>query len=343
MAATNRILHSESPPPTKKSGVWRKLLARPFPWALAFMAMASPWYANGNGMDFPPFILTLIGGWCLGQALVGLAYKIDTAWKSLLLLVFMGIALSVGLTWSTSNTSDILAGAPQPVQTFFPLVQMAAIPATGWIWLNVFSRLAATARKPADKVPPRTAPVWEEGFPGVKVSFPALDMPLKRLSWIIAGVVLVVGALVVLFLVTFDWILDSGSAFLVIWIVGALFALPAYLSLKAVLGRRTVACSAAFESERLRVTVDGAASVINYQGIQKLLWQVKGDYARLEVTGDALQLCLITGFAKTDKASLPQLPPLSKRTIKRLEDAGLVDQRQRREGLTVFLRDAAQG
>lgn len=329
--------------PTRRA-VWQRIGAHPLFWALVCFAVALPWILTGSGDLFIPFILALIGGWLCAHTFVRFTFNMAKPWHGFLAHTLAAAIFGALMWWAISSGSDWPKQLPHPAREIVYFVQIAAAPGVTWLLISLLSRIMSiprprlSARKSATT---RTAPMWEQNKNGTLVRFPAIRMKLSTLSWIIAGVVTVMGALVVVFLINFDWLMQFGSAQLIIIVVGLIFALPAYAALKFALGRRTVACQVLFGEDQVKFDAGNQTTVLKYASIQELTWRTNSDYAGIVAVptkGTKRHISLITGMAKVPKNSLPELPPLAKRTMQRLAAAGLEQQVSKRSGMSIFKR-----
>lgn len=319
--------------------LWRRLLGKPLVWAAACALLALPWYLAGSGLELLPYLLTLVGGWLCGFAFVNATLGMQPPRRGALVHLTGAVLLGAALTWIILEGKDVVSVAPESVRAVILFLQMAAIPAAGWLWLALIGRVSDIARTPSARAQPApAAPDWEEDYAGTLVRFAAIPMQMRRLGTIVAGVVVVVGSLAVLMLIEFDWFLNFGSARIIILAVGLLFALPAYLLLKSALGRMTVSYTVQFTRDQLRIDTDTDSIEIALRDIDELVWRCTSDYARLNVRGTGRNVSLIAGFARMPRGVLPQLPPLPHRILRNLTEAGLEVRRTRRPGLTVFRR-----
>lgn len=322
---------------------WKRLFRKPLFWALICAALALPWYLNGNGMELLPFLLTLVGGWLCGFGFVNFTLGIQRTWLGVLLHVVVAVVAGLLLHWIVFNGSSFLKTLPEQFRAVLFCVQMGAIPGVGWIWLGLLSRITSVAAKPSKTAKvTRLAPVWEDTSPGTRVQFWALPMSMRTLTWAIVGMCLLGGGLTFLLMIAFDsFLLRFGSAKLFIIVFGVLIALPGYYLFRAILGRETTMHAVSFAKDRLIIEIESNVTAIPYVDLERLIWRNDSDYARVEVYGAGHALSLLVGMAKTPKTVLPQLPPLSQKTIHRLTAAGMEKQPSRRPGVTILAADSA--
>jgi len=317
---------------------WKRLFRKPLFWALICAALALPCYLDGNGMGLLPFLFTLVGGWLCGFAFVNFTLGIKRTWLGVLLHVVVAALSGLLLHWLVFDGSSFLKTLPGQLRALLLFLQMGAIPGVAWIWFGLLGRITSVAAKPSKTAKStRQAPGWEDTSPGTRVQFWALPMTMRALAWAIAGMSVLGGGLTILLMIAFDsFLFRFGSARLIIIALGLLIGLPGYYLFRAVLGRKTTPCSVAFGKDRLTIETHAHAATIPYVDLERLVWRNNSDYARVEVHGGGHAFSLLVGMARTPKTVLPQLPPLSQKTIRRLTDAGMETQPSRRPGVTIL-------
>lgn len=329
------------PPPEAPSGkdtaVWRLLVQKPLMWALLCTATALPWVLSGHGMDLPPFLIGLVGGWLCGFAFVNATLEMHNPKHGALVHLAGAMVFSLSLHWYVFQGSRQFIDLPQVATSLVYSAQMAAIPAVAWIWLGLIHRFSHCVSRPSDrrKKAPPAVPQWQLEDPGTAVHFHAVAMTVRTLTWIFTAVFAVVAALLNYVLFTFDWFMNTGSSTVIVLLCGAL-GLPALLLVKSILGRKTIACSVHFTRDRLRIDTETWSSSIALAQLEHLSWRSDGSYARLQARGPGMDVSLIVGLARMPEATLPNLPPLSQQTMQRLIQAGLVKRRGRWPTLVQF-------
>lgn len=320
---------------------WKRLLRKPLFWALICAVLALPWYLNGNGMELLPYLLTLVGGWLCGFAFVNFTLGLKRAWLGVLLHVVVAAISGLLLHWMVFSGSSFLKTLPEQLRAVLFCVQMGAIPAVAWIWLGLLSRITSVAAKPSKSAKAtRVAPVWEDTSPGTRLQFWALPLSMRTLTWAIVGMCLLGGGLTFLLMIAFDsFLLRFGSAKLFIIVFGVLIGLPGYYLFRAILGRKTTVHTVSFAKNRLTIETESNITTIPYVDLERLIWRNDSDYARVEVRGGGHTLSLLVGMARPPKTVLPQLPPLSQKTIQTLIGAGMEKQPSRRPGVTILVAD----
>lgn len=321
--------------------IWRRLLLSPLAWGALLLAAAIAATLVGDDLSLFPFLLMLVGGWCFGFSFVNATLRLRPARTGVILHIVVAVLLSAALMAVVEFGGDALASFSEPVRGIALVLQMAAIPAAGWIWLGLIARVSDVfTRREAKKRPLPVPPAWmkEEDADGSAVRFPAIELRMRALTTAIIVIVGVAGAGVFLLLIALDDIVMRLGPRLMIILVGVVIALPVYLIFTAVLRRRTEACTVAFGDDELRVQAGDEMHVIPFRELELLLWRTRSDYARIEVVGAGTDLSLITGLAKPPTGFSAELPPLPRRVFRRLQLAGLSLQESRRKDVVTFRR-----
>lgn len=295
----------------------------------------------GDDLSFFPFLLMLIGGWCFGFAFVNATMEMVPARNGAILHVGVAVVLGAMVAFVIEFGGDLLDPLPETVRGIAVVLQMAAIPATGWIWLGLIGRVTDLfARRDAKKRPPPVTPQWEreESGDGSIVRFPAVELRMRVLTRAIVVIVAVGGLFAVVLMIALDDIVMRMGPRIVIILMGVVVGLPLYLVFTAILRRRTLQCTVAFGNDHLRVRVGSAMHTIPFRDLELLRWRTRSDYARIEVRGAGADLSLITGIAKPPRGFSAELPPLPRRVYRRFELAGLSLEKSRRDEVITFRR-----
>ncbi len=317
--------------------LWRRLLLSPVLWGLALLTVAVFLTLAGADLGLPQFLLMLIGGWCLGFAFANLTFRMPR--NGAVLHVGAAVVLGAVMVFFTEVGGRLLAAAPEPVKAVFVVAQLAAVPATGWIWLALLSRVTdAMTRRERRNAPVRTTPDWErdEGRDGSVVRFRAIEVRMRDVTVGIVAITLVSASVGVVLMILFDDIVMRIGPKMSIVLLGLVVGLPAYAALTAVLRRRTEDCTVAFGNDELRIGVGSSTHVIRFSDLEHLRWRMRSDYARIEARGGGVDLSLFTGLAKAPKGRLAELPPLPRRVFRRLELAGFSMEKSRRSEVVTF-------
>ncbi|UYO95644.1 hypothetical protein OED01_08425 [Microbacterium sp. M28] len=319
----------------------RRLVRNPVLWGALLLGGAIAVTLAGDDLSFLPFLLMLVGGWCFGFAFVNATLRTVPARSGVILHTAVATALGAAIVIVGEAGGDMLDSVPEPGRAVAFVLTFAAIPAAGWIWLGLISRLGDVfARQDAKKRPTPTTPEWEreENGDGSAVCFAAIPVRMRVLTGTTIGIVVVVGLVVVsLLIVLDDVVMRLGPQWMII-VIGAGVALPAYLALRAVLQRRTVECVVAFGDDEIRLTTRDSRHTVSFRDLELLLWRSRSDYARIEVRGAGVDLSLITGLAKPPAGRTAELPALPRRVFRRLELAGMTEKRSRRDDVISFHR-----
>ena len=318
---------------------WRRIVSNSLTWGFVLLVTATALTLGTRDLDILQFILMLVGGWCFGFAFVNATVRMQR--NGAVLHIAVGAVLAALMVFVTEYGGQLMEPLPEPVRGVFVVLQIAAVPATGWIWLGLLSRVTdALTRRERKNAPVRVSPEWErdERGDGSFVRFPAIEMRLRHLTIAIVGIVVVVGALAVALLIALgDIVLNLGPRMLIVFL-GLVLGLPSYLALTVVLRRRTEQCTVAFGNDEVRVGVGSAASVIRFSDLEYLRWRCRSDYARVEIRGAGVDLSLFTGIAKAPAGRTVELPPLPRRVFRRLVLVGLVVEKSRRAEVITFRR-----
>lgn len=318
---------------------WHRLVFNSLAWGFILLAAASALTLATEDLDILQLLLMLVGGWCFGFAFVNATDRMPR--NGAVLHIAVAVVLGALMIFVTEYGGRLIEPLPEAVRGVFLVLWMAAIPATGWIWLGLLGRITdALTRRERRNAPVRVAPEWErdERGDGSFVRFAAIEMRLQHLTIAIVGIVVVVGLLELAILIWLgDIVLNLGPRMLII-VVGLILGLPAYLVLTAVLRRRTAQCTVAFGNDEIRVGVGAEASVIRHSDLEYLRWRGRSDYARVEIRGAGVDLSLFTGIAKAPTGRTAELPPLPRRVFRRLELAGLIVEKSRRGEVITFRR-----
>lgn len=324
------------------ASVARRFVRDPLIVGLLLLAAAIAWTVAGDDLSFFPFLLMLIGGWALAFSFVNATTELRPVRNGVVLQLGVAAVLTALMLFMIEfGGAELLAGLPETVRAVMVVLQIAAAPATAWIWLALLARIADlirrrdTARRP-EPVPPE----WqrEEDGDGSRVEFPALDLRMRSLTVGIIGVVVLVGLAGTALLISFDDAVMSMGPRIAIVVMGVVVGLPAYFLLRATLRRRTVSCAVAFGNDELRIRIGSSIHRIPFPELQTLVWRTRSDYARVEVRGADADLSLIAGLARPPTGRTAELPPLPRRVFRRLELAGLSVERSRRDEVVTFRR-----
>lgn len=325
-----------------RTTVTRKLVRNPLLWGAVLLLAAIGFTLAGDDLSFFPFLLMLVGGWCFGFAFVNATFDMVPARNGAILHVIVAVVLGVLVASVIEFGGDLLDPFPAAVRGVAVVLQMAAIPAVGWIWLGLLSRVTdLLARRDAKKRPLPVTPEWEreESGDGSVVRFPGIELRMRSLTQAIVAIVVVFGLLGVVALIALDDIVMRMGPRIAILLLGIVVGLPVYLAFTAVLRRRTQQCAVAFGNDELRVRVGEAHHAIPFRELELLRWRTRSDYARFEVRGGSgVDFSVVTGIAKPPPGFSAELPPLPKRVYRRLELAGMTLEKSRRDEVITFRR-----
>lgn len=324
-----------------RPSISRLFITTPLLVGVALLAGAVGWTLTSDGLGFFGFLLMLIGGWAVAFAFVNATLEMRPPALGAAVHVGVAAALSVSMYWTIEHGKEPLAALPETARAVAVVLQIAAGPAIGWIWLGLISRVTGLlSRRDTARRPARTPPEWEreESGDGSAVTFSAVDAPMRAITTWIVLIVLAGGlGCVALLIALGDVVVKAGPRIAVI-VVGALIALPAYLVFLAVVRRRTILCAVAFGDDELRIRWGDCVHVVPFRQIERLVWRTASDYARVEVAAPGLDIALIVGLAKADAGRTAELPALPRRVFRRFELAGLIVERGRRDDIVTFRR-----
>lgn len=334
------MIESDTDAPVRAS-LGRRLVRNPVLWGALFLGGAIAATLAGDDLSFFPFLLMLVGGWCFGFAFVNATLRMVPTTGGVILHVVVAIAIGMAIVFVGASGGDALDSVPEPGRAVAFVLTFAAIPAAGWIWLGLISRLSdVLARQDARKRPTPTTPEWEraESGDGSGVRFAGIPVRMRVLTGVIVGIVVVVDIFVASLLILLDDVVMRLGPQLLVIVVGAGIALPMYLALRAALQRRTVECVVVFGNDEIRVKAGESSQTIPFRDLELLLWRSRSDYARIEVRGAGVDLSLIAGLAKPPVGRTAELPALPRRVFRRLELAGMTEKRSRRDDVVTFHR-----
>lgn len=322
-----------------RTKVTRALVRNPLVWGAVLLLVAIGFTLAGDDLSFFPFLLMLVGGWCFGFAFVNATLGMVPARNGAILHVGVAVVLGALVAFVIEFGGDLLDPFPEWVSGVAVVLQLAAIPAAGWIWLGVIGRITDLfARRDAKKRPPLVSPDWEReaSGDGSIVRFPAIELRLRTLTQAIVAIVVVVGLFGVAILIALDDIVMRMGPRIAIVLMGIVVGLPVYLVFTAILRRRTQACTVAFGNDELRVRVGDELHTIPFRELEFLRWRCRSDYARIEVRGAGVDLSLFAGLAKPPRGVSAELPALPRRVYRRLELVGLALENTRRGEVITF-------
>lgn len=319
--------------------VARTLVRNPLVVGAVLLLVAVAFTLLSDDLSFFPFLLMLVGGWCFGFAFVNATQGMVPARNGAILHLGVAIVLGALVAFVVEFGGDLLDPFPEAVRGAAVVLQLAAIPAAGWIWLALIGRVTDFfARRDAKKKPLPVTPDWEreESGDGSIVRFPAIELRLRTLTQAIVAIIVVVGLFGVALLIALDDIVMRMGPRIAIILMGIVVGLPVYLVFTAILRRRTAQCTVAFGNDELRVRVSDAMHRIPFRELEFLRWRCRSDYARIEVRGSGVDLSLFAGLAKPPRGFSAELPALPRRVYRRLELAGLTVEKARRGEVITF-------
>lgn len=332
--------------PRTRRPVARRLLGNPLVWATVLLATAWGLTWGGDDLGFWSFLCMILGGWCVGVAVVSATDAMRPARIGLAVHAGVAVVLGLGMSVLVMHAGEVLSGLPTPVRAVLLVLQIAAAPAVCWIWLGLLARLIAPlGRRRAISTATAVAPEWarDPGGDGSGIEIRAIPIRMRVIAAAIVGVVLVLAAAGTALLIAVDDAVMRMGPRLAIIAIGVLVGLPAYLVLTAILRRRTITCAVTFGRDELRLRIGDEWRVIPYRDLRELVWRTRSDYARVEVRGGGVDVSLVVGLAKPSPGRTAELPELPRRVLRRLQQEGMVVDRPRRDGPVTLRRAGRDG
>lgn len=318
--------------------LWRRVLRSPAAWGAVLVVGAYLLTVATSDLDVLPFLLMLVGGWCLGFAFVNLTVRMP---RHGVAVHIAGAILVAAVVVLLTGVDDLNLPERAAAVTAVVVIRLAAIPAAAWIWLALLGRVTtAVTRRERRTASVRAAPQWErdEGGDGSLVRLPAIELRMRDLVVAIVGVVLIVAAATVALMVAIDDVVTHLGARLSVVVIGLVIGLPAYVAVTALLRRRTAQCTIAFGNDEVRIHIGDTAHVIRFVELEHLRWRPRSDYARVEARGGGADVSLFAGLATPEAGKTAELPDLPRRVHRRLELAGLEAETSRRGEVVTFRR-----
>lgn len=310
----------DAPPTTRP--LWRRLVGNSLAWATLAAAVSLPFFVVGAGMDFVPFVLSLLSGWLCGAFVAGRLLAITPALRGTLIhlaVVLVPTIVLVVLTMSGAGSN--LDRLPEPIVGIALFVWFAALPGLAWVWLALLGRLTAQSQRTTVARSPRR---WTRERAGWELTVAAVPLRMGALAGALVLLVVPLGIAVAGILIAFDafaaW---SGPRFAII-ALALLIGAPAALLFYALARRRSREVVVRFADRRLIIEgVDGAFDE-PLADIASLRYRRESEYARIVVaTMEGREVSLITGLARVPREVAPELPRLPDAVIHALNVAGL--------------------
>ena len=255
---------------------WRRLVGSPLVWAAICLALVVPWALAGQATELIPYLLMLVGGWLCGFSFVNATFRMTPVRRGVIVHVIGAIVSAALVVSAVEYGGSLLATAPEWMRISLVIVQFAAIPAAGWIWLGLISRVSSIV---GTSKPAATTPEWvraEHGH-GSEVRFSAVPISMRALTTAIVVIVVVMGTLAGAALVAVGDLVYAFGPRLTIIVIGVVFALPAYLAVLAVVRRRTVAGVIGFGNDRLWLSTGSTTTIVAYRDLERLVWRCRSD------------------------------------------------------------------
>ena len=200
----------------------RRIFGKPLVWAALLIAAASVLFATGTfGLSddwIVPFLLTLLGGWLAGNAILdGLNRVVPFRIR---IMLHIGAIAAIALTiWAMFLWTKPLAKAgilPDSGWGVFFALQMAGLVAVAWLVLALLHTVTALVKvgsKPVD----RRLPEWEAAeSDGAIVRFSAAPMRFGALTGVIVGTIVVASLLGAGLMLAFPAIMNAGPMVVIV-------------------------------------------------------------------------------------------------------------------------------
>lgn len=108
-------------------------------WSTLLLTAGVVWTVAIRDLDLVPMLLLLAGGWCAGFSFVNLTMRMPRGG------VFLHVAVAVVggaiLAFATEYSGRLVEPLPEALAGALIALQLAAIPAVGWIWLGLIARV----------------------------------------------------------------------------------------------------------------------------------------------------------------------------------------------------------
>ncbi len=313
--------------------VSRVLIRIPLLIGVILLSLAIVLTLAGDDLGLFSYLLMILGGLSLGFAFVNTTLHMRSTVNGAALHIAVAVVLAATMIVVIEYGGEFMADLAPPLRATALVLQIAVIPAAGWIWLGLLSRISDLfRRRDAKKRPAPAPPEWERDASGdgSVFRFRGIEMRLRTLSWWIAGVTVVVGLGGTALVIALDEVVVHLGARLAILLVGVVLALPAYLVIMNVLRRRTLECTVAFGNDEIRLRIGDHHHRIAYRDLERLTWRSHSEYARIEVVTPGADLSVFSGLAKPERGRTADLPSLPRRVYRRLELEGFVVEHTRR-------------
>lgn len=314
----------------------KRILTQPLPWAAACLTASILLLRKPASFGFFGFVLSLVAGWLIGQAVLGVLDRVSPAWKQALVLTVI-----VGAGWGTMYlfmSRDALLGGTAAMGGAFLALWMAGLVAIGWMTLGLPSYLIGLIprSKRAELTQVGSLPEWRAApETGTILEFDAVPMRFGTLVLLILVTIMLGGAIVVALMIAVPLPFPPK---LRIVMFGILAAFPLYFALSSLLRARTEHCSVQLLDQGVRLVVGGRPGEWRYAELESLIWRRSTDYARIELGAPGARLSLLVGQAKPSEGVRPELPRLPQRARDGLERAGLLERPTRHPDLLRYRR-----
>lgn len=306
------------------AALWRRVRWSPLFWAAVCAGITV--VTGRAGMAFMPYLFALVAGVLCGTSFVMATLRMSPPWLGVVVHVAGALAGAVLLWAAIKGHLPSTHPLPGSWQRLVYWVQLGAGPMIGWIWMGLLGRVSSRFDRDArTRAAQKTRVDWTRDGTAWRLRFAAVPLRMRTLTALIVAVTLVACALAAIGMIVFyDVVLRIGA-------YGAIFAfalgigLPGYLTLKALLRRRTATFDLRIEATRLVLTRQGHPPMaVDLQALTLLRWQTTSDHARLELAAvDVEAMSLLAGVARVPASMSAELPALPTMVVRWLKSAGL--------------------
>lgn len=325
-------------------------MTEPVVWFVVCTLVAVPFFLAERGVELVPMIATIVGGLLAGATLLGVIEAAPSMKVRVVThLVVTAAAVGVAMLLTRKDVGEAIGALPAPWNGLLFMPVLGSAFCAGWLAFTLLGRvpLSFVKDKPATAetalaarivgAPDLPTPRFEVSRSGEntqwRVTVRAVPLPLARLGWIIALVVIVVGGLVAGILISLDQAgLPSSRWFIIL--LGFAIGMPIAAAVYAWFRRASQEHTISLTADRLRIVTQRTLIEVSLADLDYLEWRVGSDYARIvardhESDTDISLMVGLTGSA------LPTLPQNLRRT---LTGAGLEERSNTARGMRTYTR-----
>lgn len=285
---------------------------------VAGVALETGTGANGG---LPAYLCVLVGGWAVAFAIVNALSALHerTAW---IVHVVLAVAMAALLS-SSLSALGALEAVSAPWRSALGFAALALPPACGWVLLTLLGRvLGLLTGRAARRAAARPRLAWSEGDgrPGLTVM--AARVSRARVTAFVVVATIASGAVAAGAVIFAErWVSRLGPMLLV-FLIGSVIVLPSYLIARAIANKRRIPLTLRWRTGAIIVDTD-ASWTVPFATLTRLVWQERGDLARIELHTAQRSETYLVGLVRQDAGASSELPPLQRQMVRVLEDAGL--------------------